>query len=155
MEARERIILPLDVDREPAALRLIEKLGPEVGAFKIGLELFNATGPSIFARAKAAGATRIFYDPKLCDIPNTVAGGARAASRHGLWLMTVHSMGGLAMMRAAREAAEEGARGAGLPPPRVIAITLLTSLDQEALGAELGLPGSLEQQVLRLAGLAR
>jgi orotidine-5'-phosphate decarboxylase len=154
MEARERIILAVDVDNEPAALRLIEALGPEVGTFKIGLELFNATGPAVFARARAAGAARIFYDAKLCDIPNTVAGAARAASRHELSLLTLHAFGGLAMMRAAREAAEEAASVVGCARPKLIAITLLTSLDQEAMAGELGLPGTLEEQVVRLARLA-
>jgi orotidine-5'-phosphate decarboxylase len=154
MEARERIILALDVDGEPAALRLIEMLAPEVGAFKIGLELFNAVGPSIFARAKAVGAARIFYDAKLCDIPNTVGGAARAAARHGLWLLNVHALGGLAMMRAAKEAADAGARAAGCAPPEMIAVTLLTSLDEAAMNGELGLPGTLAEQVVRLARLA-
>lgn len=155
VEARDRIILALDVDREPEALQLIETLKDDVGAFKIGLELFNGVGPSIFARAQAAGAARIFYDPKLCDIPNTVAGAARAAARNGLWMLNVHALGGVAMMRAAKEAATEGARDAGCPPPLVIAVTLLTSLDARAVSEELGLPGDPEAQVVRLARLAR
>lgn len=156
MEARERIILALDVDGEAAALRLIETLGPEVGAFKIGLELFNAVGPAFFARAREAGATRIFYDAKLCDIPNTVAGAARAASRHGLWMLNVHALGGVAMMRAAKEAAEAGARAAGLlPPPQLIAVTLLTSLDEAAMTGELGISGTVEETVVRLARLSQ
>jgi orotidine-5'-phosphate decarboxylase len=155
MEPRDRIILALDVDHAAEALRLIEMLGGEVGAFKIGMELFTAEGPAVIARARGAGAGRIFYDGKFCDIPNTVAGAARSAARHSPWMLTLHSLGGLAMMRAAREGAQEGARAAGSPVPLLIAITLLTSIDREAMTGELGLSGSVEEQVVRLALLAR
>jgi orotidine-5'-phosphate decarboxylase len=152
--AREKIILALDVDTVPAALGLIEELGEEVGAFKVGLELFHAAGPAIFTEARRAGA-QIFYDGKFCDIPNTVAGAARVVAGYGPWLLNVHALGGRAMMRAAKQAAEEGARAAGWPPPRVIAVTLLTSIDQEIMATELGLPGDVENQVVRLARLAQ
>lgn len=152
--AREKIILALDVDTVPAALGLIEELRDEVGAFKVGMELFHAAGPAIFTEARRAGA-RIFYDGKFCDIPNTVAGAARVIAGHGPWLLNVHALGGRAMMRAAKQAVEEGARAAGCPPPRVIAVTLLTSIDQEIMATELGLPGDVECQVVRLARLAR
>lgn len=155
MEPGERVILALDVDEKARALGLIATFHRRVGAFKIGLELFHAVGPAIFAEARGAGAGRIFYDPKFCDIPNTVAGAMRAVAAHALWLTNVHALGGLAMMRAAKQAAEEGARAAGVPPPKVIAVTLLTSVDQAAMTAELGLPGSVLEQVVRLARLAQ
>jgi orotidine-5'-phosphate decarboxylase len=148
------VILALDVDTTPAALALIEEFQGEVGAFKIGLELFNAAGPAIFEQARRAGAARIFYDAKLCDIPNTVAGAARVSGGRGLWLLNVHALGGVAMMRAAKEAAISGAESAGCDPPKVIAVTLLTSIDRERMNAELGLPGELETHVVRLARLA-
>jgi len=100
--SKDRIIVALDVDSAEKAVELVELLKDDVGAFKVGLELVNAAGLEVFDRIKAAGARRVFYDSKLHDIPNTVAGAARAIARIGVWLFNVHCSGGLAMMKAAK-----------------------------------------------------
>ncbi len=144
----QRIIVPLDVPEANSALALAEAVAPHVGAVKVGLELFNAVGPAIFAQLHARGA-RVFYDAKLHDIPNTVAGAVRAAARHGLWMLNVHASGGAEMMAAAARAAGEADR-----PPLLIAVTVLTSLDAFGL-LEVGVAASPREQVVRLAQLAR
>ena len=133
MEPRERLILPLDVDNTDSALRLVEMLTSYVGAFKVGLELVNSAGPTVFKQVHDAGAARIFYDAKLHDIPTTVAGAARAAARHGLWLVNVHAAGGSRMLCAAATALRES----GSNPPLMIGVTLLTSISPEELDEEL------------------
>jgi orotidine-5'-phosphate decarboxylase len=152
---RNPIILPLDTPDAEKAVNTVRLMREDVGAFKVGLELVHAAGPSIFSRLREAGADRLFYDAKLCDIPNTVAGACRVIGEWGLWMVNVHALGGLAMMRAARAALNEGAERAGMPPPLIIAVTLLTSLDDNAVRDELGLPGGLSSGVVRLAKLAR
>jgi orotidine-5'-phosphate decarboxylase len=100
-------------------------------------------------QARGAG---VFLDLKYHDIPNTVRGAARAATELGVAIFNVHASGGSAMMSAAREGVEEAVRASG-PAPKVIAVTVLTSIDQEILNTECGVPGSVEGQVLRLAKL--
>ncbi len=150
-----RIILPLDVDTPEKAVALVELLKDEVGAFKVGLELVNSAGFKIFGMIAQAGAKKIFYDGKFHDIPNTVAGASRAVARMGIWLYNVHCSGGVAMMRTAREAAGQEAERLGKEPPKVIGVTLLTSIDQRQLNEELRVPGALVYQVVEMAGLAR
>lgn len=152
---RERIIVALDVDAEEKAAELVRALAGEVGAFKVGLELFNAAGPGIFEKMKAAGAGRIFYDAKFHDIPNTVAGAARVAARKGLWMMNVHTSGGCAMMKAAAEAARSEAESIGIQPPLMIGVTVLTSIDTMTLTEELRVASGVVEQVMHLAQLAQ
>src|SRR5216684_2679199 len=133
------LVLPLDLPDPARALGMVHELREEVGAFKIGLELFHATGPAIFGDLRQAGAERLFYDAKLCDIPNTVAGACRVIGGWGVWMVTVHTLGGRRMMQAAREALHEGAARAGVVPPLVVGVTLLTSLDDREVRDELGL----------------
>lgn len=154
-QRRNPLILPLDLPDRDRALAMIREVRDGVGAYKIGLELVHAAGIGIIAEAREAGAERVFYDAKLCDIPNTVAGACRVIGGWGVWMLTVHTLGGLAMMRAAREAVREGAARAGVPPPHVVGVTLLTSLDEPAVTDELGLSGGLAANVLRLAARAR
>jgi orotidine-5'-phosphate decarboxylase len=152
---RNPFILPLDTPNAERALEWVRALGDTVGAFKVGLELVHAAGPDVFARVREAGAERIFYDAKLCDIPNTVAGACRVIGAWGLWMVNIHTLGGVAMMRAAREALQEGAGRTGVPPPLAIGVTLLTSLDEAAVEQELGLQGGMAAHVVRLAALAQ
>src|SRR5438067_1243516 len=140
MEARERIILAVDVESRDAAVRMVEKLPEHVGAFKVGLELVNAAGTSIFDALKQAGARRIFYDCKVHDIPNTAAGAMRAIARQGLWMTNVHASGGSRMIAAAAAALNDTSALAGLAPPILLGVTLLTSLSEEELAAELHVP---------------
>jgi orotidine-5'-phosphate decarboxylase len=155
MAAKDKIILALDVSSEGEAVALVRELGDCVGAFKIGLELFASTGPRIIESVKNAGAEKIFLDGKFHDIPNTVAGAARAAVRMGVWMFNVHAGGGSAMMRAAAEASAEEADHLGVEAPLILGVTVLTSISGEMLREELSVPMPLERQVTHLAQLAR
>lgn len=155
MSAKDKIILALDVSSTEQAVDLVGELKDYVGAFKVGMELFTSTGPSIFEAIRDAGAERIFYDGKFHDIPNTVAGAARAAVRMGIWMFNVHATGGSAMMRAAVDAASEEADRQGVDVPHLIGVTILTSISEHMLHEELGVPILMQGQVTRLARLAQ
>ncbi|WP_059438828.1 orotidine-5'-phosphate decarboxylase, partial [Anaeromyxobacter sp. PSR-1] len=144
MKPSERICAALDFPTFAAAEPFARAVAPEVGILKVGLELFAAEGPAA-VRAAAALGRPVFLDLKLHDIPNTVEGAARSAAASGAALLTVHAAGGAEMVRAA-------VRGAG-PGVRVLAVTVLTSLDAAALEA-IGLAGPPEAAVVRLARLA-
>lgn len=152
--AHERIIAALDTADTRQAVRWVEQLTGAVGAFKVGLEFVHAAGPEGIRAVQAAGADRVFLDFKFSDIPNTVAGAVRSACSFNPWLINVHATAGAAAMRAARDAAVDAASRSGVPRPLVIAVTVLTSLDAPAL-RQTGVPGSVEEQVVRLALLAR
>jgi orotidine-5'-phosphate decarboxylase len=149
----EQLIVALDVDGAAAARALAGQLRGAVGGFKIGSQLFTSAGPSIVEELVGKG-DRVFLDLKFHDIPNTVAGAVAAAARLGVWMLNVHAAGGAAMMRAARAAADDEAARQSLGPPLVIAVTVLTSMDAETLGAT-GVGGTLVSQVERLARLAQ
>lgn len=150
----ERILVALDVPTVEEAVRHVRALAGAVGGFKVGLEFLHAAGPQGVRALQEAGADSVFFDGKFCDIPNTVAGAVRSTCALRPWLLNVHAMAGLAAMRAAAEAAREWAEEHGAPRPRVIAVTVLTSLDRAALHA-IGVAGEVEDQVSRLAGLAQ
>lgn len=147
------LIVALDFSDLQPALDMAERVASQVSMLKVGLELFNSVGPRAITELRETGA-RIFYDAKLYDIPNTVAGAAAAAGRLGVSMINVHALGGRAMMEAAGEAARRGAREGGFPAPLVIAVTIVTSLGDRELREELGLPNASEQ-VVRLASLAK
>ncbi len=146
------VIVALDYPEPDAAYDLVRRL-PAGTWYKVGLELFTRAGPDLVRRLTGEGR-HVFLDLKLHDIPNTVAGAARAAAAMGVRLLTVHASGGEAMLRAAADAARsESESGEGRT--RVLAITVLTSLDDESLGAVMGPGARVEDVVGRLAGLAR
>ncbi len=147
----EQLLVALDVDTVAEARALADQLRGIVGGFKIGSRLFTSAGPA-FVEELASRGDRVFLDLKFHDIPNTVAGAITAATRLGVWMVNVHASGGSAMMRAARAAADEEAARASRPAPLVIAVTMLTSLDQGAL-TEIGLNSPVTAQVERLAAL--
>ena len=149
---RNPIIAALDVASADKAAALATQLAPAVGAFKIGSELFTAHGPEIVRRLRATGA-HVFLDLKFHDIPNTVAKAIAAAVHLNVQMLTVHTSGGLEMMRAAEEAAQKAARDLGQQPPLVLGVTVLTSLSSAAM-ADLGYPENIGQQVERFAALA-
>jgi orotidine-5'-phosphate decarboxylase len=153
MEARERLVVALDVDSPDKARVLVRCLKEHVGIFKVGLELFTLGGPNLVREIVEAGG-RVFLDLKLHDIPNTVARAAAQATGLGVSLFTVHAAGGPAMIAAAVRGAREEAERVSGPLPRVFAVTVLTSLDRSDLEA-IGMQGSPEEAVLRLAGLAK
>ena len=149
---RNPIIVALDVPGLDAALLLVERLTPVVGAFKVGKELFVGAGPEIVRRIRAAGAP-VFLDLKFHDIPNTVAQAVAAATRLDVQMLTVHACGGSAMLQAAERSAHETAALLGRPAPLVLGVTVLTSLDSNALN-EIGCEANVGHQVERLANLA-
>lgn len=149
--ASEKICLALDFAGAEDAIGFAKRFEGKAGWFKIGLELFVAEGPSVVSRIARFG--RVFLDLKLHDIPNTVARAAGAAARSGAAMINVHASGGREMMVAAREAAAAEASRSGSPTPAVIAVTLLTSLDESSLlGLPFrGLPIEIVAQLARLA----
>ncbi|MBA4370572.1 MAG: orotidine-5'-phosphate decarboxylase [Coriobacteriaceae bacterium] len=147
-----RIIIALDTDM-PTALALAERLHGRARWLKVGMTLFYAEGPSTVARLREMGFD-VFLDLKLHDIPHQVAGAASEIARLGVGMVSVHASGGSAMVRAAAEGLAEGAAKAGVACPKLLAVTVLTSMDAAAL-AEVGVPDPPAEQVLRLAHVAR
>jgi len=146
MNARDRLIVALDVPKADAARGLVGRLAGHVGMFKVGSQLFTAAGPDLVHEIVGRGE-KVFLDLKFHDIPNTVAGAVASASRLGVSFVDVHGLGGRAMMEA----------GVGALPAmgtRLLAITILTSHDEESLG-EIGVNGSMADSVRRLAQLAK
>jgi orotidine-5'-phosphate decarboxylase len=152
VKAREKLILALDVESAERALDLFDRLREVVGMFKVGSELFTAAGPDVVRRILAKGG-RIFLDLKFHDIPNTVAAAAVQATRLGVSIFNVHALGGGEMMKRAAQAVAETAEHEGLSKPKVIAVTLLTSLDAKSL-RQIGLDAEPDAQVGHLARVA-
>lgn len=149
------IIIALDVDTREKALGLVDSLKGQVSYFKIGMELFNSQGPDILARVKERGV-KVFLDLKFHDIPNTVASASKVAVKQGVDMFNVHASGGSNMLRKTVEAVREQAESLNLKEiPKVLGVTLLTSLNQEALEKELGVSKLLKDQVVQLAALSQ
>ncbi|MBI2311215.1 MAG: orotidine-5'-phosphate decarboxylase [Betaproteobacteria bacterium] len=142
-----KIIVALDVPTSRQALALARRLDPALCRIKVGKELFTSAGPKLVERLGEQGY-QVFLDLKFHDIPNTVAQACKAAAQLGVWMLNVHALGGRKMMMAAREAL-----GGTWPRPRLIAVTLLTSLGQDDLH-DLGIHGKPADVVLRLAARA-
>ncbi len=153
MTVDQRIIVPLDVSSASAALALVDAI-PEVSFWKVGLELFVSSGPSLIQELKAR-QKRIFLDLKFHDIPNTMAGACAAAGHYGVDLLTIHAAAGQEAMEAAQQAAIAGAEAVGVEPPLVLAVTLLTSIDPQTLAVELKIPLDSNSYVLQMALLTR
>jgi orotidine-5'-phosphate decarboxylase len=149
---RNPIIVALDVPSGEAALALARQVVSYVGAFKVGSELFTSAGPDFVRELRRTGAS-IFLDLKFHDIPNTVAKAVAAAVRLDVQMLTIHTGGGLEMMRAAEESAAKAAASLGQVTPLVLGVTVLTSMNDTAL-AELGCGSAVAAQVERLANLA-
>jgi orotidine-5'-phosphate decarboxylase len=153
--ARSKVCLPLDGLNTIEELKeRVEELSPVVGLFKIGKESFTRFGPAAVQAVKEKGG-EVFLDLKYHDIPNTVKGAASAATEIGVYMFNVHASGGSAMMKAALDGANETATKLGIKRPKVIAVTILTSIDQKILNEELKVNGIVEEQVLNLAQLTQ
>jgi orotidine-5'-phosphate decarboxylase len=145
MDPRQRLIVALDVSTAAAARKIVAAVGDSAHAYKVGMQLYTAEGPSIVRELVGSGR-RVFLDLKYHDIPNTVGAAVREAAQLGVSMLTVHASGGGKMLRAAVEAAQK-------PGLMVLAVTVLTSLDDVELG-KIGLRGGALDQVLRLAALS-
>ena len=145
---KAELIVALDVPDGTAAVAAAEKLPGEVQFVKVGLELFIAEGPDVLKPIAALGK-KIFLDLKLHDIPRTVERAVQSAAKHNVFMLTLHATGGRAMLRAAAEAAH----AFGPTAPRLVAVTVLTSLDQGDLN-DLGVQRTPAQQVMALGELA-
>ena len=146
-DAKNRLAVALDYPDAHQAMKLVDSLGQTCKWFKVGIELYYAAGNDIIRQLRDRGFD-VFLDLKLHDIPNTVAGAVRSVTQTGAALLTIHASGGAAMMTAAAEAAK--APGS----PRLLAVTVLTSMDAHEL-AGIGITASPAEQVLRLAKLAQ
>ena len=150
---RSSLIVALDFDSLTTALKFAKQVADLVGMFKIGSQLFTSAGPEAVRQAAQLGAG-IFLDLKFHDIPNTVAGAVLAsAAMPGVQLVNVHALGGTAMMRAAAQAVSAGVP-MGADRPRLLAVTVLTSMDQKAM-REVGIGGPPKLRVVKLAKLAQ
>jgi len=143
-----KIVVALDFPEARQALDLVSLLKPSLCRLKIGKELFTIAGPQLVEQCMQRGF-EVFLDLKFHDIPNTTAQACKAAASLGVWMVNVHALGGRRMMEAARDAVASCAR-----PPRLIAVTVLTSMAQHDL-AEIGIAATPAEMVLRLAVLAR
>lgn len=152
--ARQKVILALDFPTLDSAFQLAQTLSNFVGLLKINIHLFTAEGPSAVAKLNSLGPG-IFLDLKFHDIPNTVKGAvASAVALPGVQLLDLHALGGLEMMRAAAKARDEAKAAAGSAVPKLLAITILTSMDNTALRG-VGIAGPASKRVVQLARLAQ
>ncbi|ACV26322.1 orotidine-5'-phosphate decarboxylase [Kangiella koreensis] len=143
-----KILVALDYDNQAQALELVDKLKPELCGLKVGKEMFTLFGPE-FVKVLVSKGFKVFLDLKFHDIPNTVAKACKAAAELGVWMVNVHASGGSKMMHAARQAIEECDNR-----PLLIAVTLLTSMDEVAY-SEIGFKRDLPEQVEHLASISK
>ncbi len=153
-DPKDRLIVALDVESLTQADALLDRLLGTVGAFKIGSQLFTASGPAAVEMVAKRGGS-VFLDLKFHDIPATVAGAVREAARLGVRMLNVHASGGSPMLKAAAEAARQAAREFNVTRPLCLAVTVLTSLDRALLQRELNVALAVEGHVLHLARLAK
>ncbi len=153
--ARKRLCLPLDGLNSLEEIReRVDELKDVVGLFKIGKESFTRFGPTVIELIQEHGR-EVFLDLKYHDIPNTVKGAAAAATELGVYMFNVHALGGLEMMKAALDGANSVSERQKIRRPKIIAVTVLTSIDSNILNNEINVPCPVEEQVLRLAKLTQ
>ncbi len=153
MPAKEKLILALDVNDPGRAVEMVERFGEWVSTFKVGLELFTAGGPDVVKRIHDRGK-RVFLDLKFHDIPNTVARASVMATRLGVYMFNLHASGGFEMMRKTSETVVEACIKENLQRPKIIAVTVLTSISQEEFKGELGFQHGIRTHVKHLSALA-
>ncbi len=153
MADNDKLILALDVSEYDYAVELVDKLSDYVGIFKVGLELFTIAGPSIVDEIHKRGKS-VFLDLKFHDIPHTVARAGIAAARRGVFMFNVHASGGIDMMKRCRDEVVNVCLKENLDRPRIIAVTVLTSMSKGVLRDEAGIQHSLNTHVRHLSGMA-
>lgn len=155
MQAKEKIILALDVDNLEKALTLVKDLKDYVGMFKVGMELYYSTGPDIVRQINDLGG-KVFVDLKLHDIPNTASSAGRVLTRLNCAMFNVHAAGGFEMMQKTHEDSVEEAMKMGINPPLLLAVTVLTSIAQQQLQEEMMVSDlSVQDLVVKWALLAQ
>ena len=154
MEPAKRIILALDVSAHDDAIALVRRFRGQVDMFKIGSELFTAAGPRVVKEIHLMGK-KVFLDLKFHDIPNTVSRAALAVAKLGVFMFNVHTLGGGEMMAQAAQTLRDYALEHNVDRPKLIGVTILTSIDQGVLRDELGVSLRMSSQVKHLAGLAQ
>jgi len=152
LNAKDRLAVALDVPDARAALSLVDCLGDSCRWLKVGMELYYAAGNDLVAQLQQRGY-KIFLDLKMHDIPNTVAKAVASAVRLDVQMLTIHASGGAEMLRAAEQSAQATALALGRTPPLVLGVTVLTSMNSNAL-TEIGCDANMGRQVERLAALA-
>ena len=152
-EPKDRIIFALDVEHFSEAQRWVNLLKDRVGLFKVGKQLFTHSGPKVIDMIRQKGQ-KVFLDLKFHDIPNTVARAGEEATKLEVTMFNLHALGGSEMMKKAVEASKTTAKGLGFPPPMILAVTILTSMDEGML-KEVGIQGPIREEVAKLAVLAK
>lgn len=153
MKLSDKIILAVDVADYDSAIEIVKKFKDHINIFKVGSELFTSAGPKIVEEINSMGK-KVFLDLKFHDIPNTAARSVRAAAEIGVFMLNVHASGGSEMMKRATEALAEVSAKKNIEKPKLIAVTVLTSIDQTILQREVGIEKALTTQVTQLAELA-
>jgi orotidine-5'-phosphate decarboxylase len=154
MAENEKIILALDTSEQDYALELVDKLGPYVNIFKVGLELYSIAGPSIIQEIHKRGK-KVFLDLKFHDIPHTVSRAGIVAARLGVFMFNLHASGGYDMMKQCRDDVVNICLNEDIDRPRMLGVTLLTSISKDILRDEVGIQHSLDTHVRHLAGLSQ
>jgi len=147
---KNKLIVALDVDTQRDAENIVSQLRGVVGWYKVGMQLYYGAGPGIIDFIHQTGS-KVFLDLKLLDIPNTVASAARALTRYGAAIIDLHASGGKEMMLKAFEAVHEESERLGIVTPLVVGVTVLTSISQEMLNQDIGIPGTPAETVVRWA----
>ena len=151
-QAKERLIVALDTSSEEEALKIIKKLSDKVGYFKVGLELFSLMGPKIINIIKDNG-NKVFFDGKFLDIPNTVSKAVANIVKHKADMLNVYMSGGAVMLQEAKKSLLEAAKANNLPVPKLLGVTVLTSMTSDVLVNDLKIQTQLNDYVLHLANL--
>ena len=154
MPWKEKLIIALDVSHPKQAIDIVDMLGDYVNIFKVGFELFVSAGPKIIEEIHGKGK-KVFLDLKFHDIPNTVTKAAIAAARLGVYMFNMHTSGGLEMMKRSFEGVYETCVKENIQRPKIIGVTILTSIDNVILKNEMGVHYSLKSHVKNLAMLAK
>lgn len=154
MPWKEKLILALDVPDAKKAIEVVDRFGDNVSIYKVGLELFTSEGPKIISEVHKR-KKRVFLDLKFHDIPNTVAKTAIAATRQGVFMFNLHASGGFEMMRRCSESVKELCYKENLTTPKIVGVTVLTSMNNDVLKNELCIPHGVKSHVKHLSALAK